>query len=1567
MTTGSSTCTFGQSWSSTYERTTITLTQVSDPNRDTRYSASAGYQKGKKYYGLFDPDRTYKYDNAKHYFYTQTGWNTVDPGNVRDANGNLLTIRAACLDGGTCDKFSGNWLNWLTMRRIDVAKKVLTGGRLGGDELDYVLIGSPIDSGYGQWKVFNDSGADAVYYTPFKTPMGVYSYSRVDKEQRTGNNGKYVPLLTFFKATSYTDSSHYATALGPLVTLSLDSSYGNPGESKLVDGVDKRSYDGSYYLAVKVGTVAANEPPAGVVQNMASKVRLGFMQFNYGIGPADSTYNDLGEERSTYDIDGDGTTDLRLRYADGGRVVNRVGDASRVNSWQKRADGNYVTIYSIVKNINETLWETYTPISEVMREAMRYFKQVPPAYAWVDTAGTVQPDYLVNNDWDPYYYAELGAKQDCAKSYIILVSDGEENNTHPNYNSCQTFGCTSRTAAPTDEYNGGSFRFRIDGTYMDDIAYIMYTTDLRDDINGKQNISLYTVLAFDEGGTAKRYMQTAALAGGFVDLNNDGQPGKSGNLNNNWWESYNWPNYDGMYEWDVGKDGSPDHFFAAADGYLLESYIQSIFNQIALGGGAGAVATISQDTKQADIIVRGAFDAVDPLDRTRYVWNGHLDVYWPNDTGKYEFELPGNNAQQFCRDIAVGHCPDAPKGKCCWDAGEEMANFTTTTTRPKVYSYVNGSQLLLNQTNAAQFTGLMRQKVEAPKVPSDGEVSTDQAAAIIQWLRGNVDDEGYPLSDAGTRIPDGCTGTGCVGPYRNRKDSKLGDIVYSTPVVVGPPPLGGVSAADPDVKSFYQFRTDNLYRDRVAFVGANDGMIHAYLLARWETNAITGESKWNYLCQGSGSDPACGQEIWSYAPSNLLSEIFQIAGVDYGRTDAGRCRHRSMVDLSPKAWDVYIASPDCPDNCCTTKRCWRTVIIGGERGGGDVYCAIDVTDPMNPRILWEHSVLKNLAVVYDQSGQKMSLPFRERDIDGDTYEDVYFNLKTIPMSWSEPIIGRVRIPHQGESNGVSFYRYTPDASGIPVLSARGFTRTTCTESGTTLDCGDYKRQIAFIGGGFRHYEPLNLGVAPNPDIDTVKKALLKPHLLALDIETGENLFQAAWALLVKARSDAGKLPDLKMPSDSTTQFIPRCLGDLAGLDVWANNDGYDDLGRFAEDGYMDRIYVGDLHGFMYRMVFNLKTFQDTSKNPTNWGLNVNFWPVKPLRSSITTVNSCDDQNVYRGCRQPIAVAPTVVLDGKSVSTSAPALRVLFGTGKLDDSPGDNGDMARMSFYNLLDRIKLFQTTLNSVTTDTALPGISASGSYTLTPAVTAGNPDTVTTVGTGQSNGFTITGTHFGITHGDGVCYSESSSDTSKDLIWAGLDCSEGHREKCCNWVNTAEQPDCCEQLTLSNHDVGQRSCPNCTSNPSSCQTIDGTANKITPCWGCIFDFENRGERVLGKAVTAGGYTFFSTFTPSDNACAMGGTARLYILDYRCKAFPDNFNPLIGQSGLLVTNLMTNESTPHQFGVVIDLGTGMPSRPVLDSRGESVLIQKSDGGFVRIPAPKYLVSPIQFKGGWSEK
>jgi len=359
------------------------------------------------------------------------------------------------------------------------------------------------------------------------------------------------------------------------------------------------------------------------------------------------------------------------------------------------------------------------------------------------------------------------------------------------------------------------------------------------------------------------------------------------------------------------------------------------------------------------------------------------------------------------------------------------------------------------------------------------------------------------------------------------------------------------------------------------------------------------------------------------------------------------------------------------------------------------------------------------------------------------------------------------------------------------------------------------------------------------------------------------------------------------------------------------------------------------------MGFNFMDYGNVN-NANNKGVNIQFWPTKPIPAASTPTNpaTCDLTNKFRGCRQPIQVAPAVSYDLASVASGAPKLRVLFGTGKFDKVTGgsdDKTDLTKMSFYNLADDIKGFCSTVAGQTVCEALPTINPTaevsiGSLQQSSPGPVGTYDVTIPTGEDVQKGFIISGTHFGLTFSDGACAAESSApydhyrsctesaavactgDTLTRICGsppkAGCDCKQAVRTACCNW--------------------------NESGTPDRCQTV-------TPCWSCIFDLSNDGERVIGDPLVAYGMVFFTTYVPTASACAAGGHGWLYMLDYRCMPLDSGFNPVTNAFGLAVVHL-------PGYGAKVDLGAGMPSEPVMDSTGQYIFVQKSDATMVKIGA-----------------
>jgi hypothetical protein len=159
---------------------------------------------------------------------------------------------------------------------------------------------------------------------------------------------------------------------------------------------------------------------------------------------------------------------------------------------------------------------------------------------------------------------------------------------------------------------------------------------------------------------------------------------------------------------------------------------------------------------------------------------------------------------------------------------------------------------------------------------------------------------------------------------------KIGDIINSTPVVVGSPPF---SYPFDDYSLFKYNMNYTTPRDPLVYIGSNDGQLHVI-------------------------DLDTGVQKWAFIPNVLHGKLnlAQKDPADNGRYDIcsdGYC-HQYMLDGSPTVADIYA------DFDGDTAKEWRTILIVGQRQGGDAYFALDVTsgkdfgDGTDPaKHLWE--------------------------------------------------------------------------------------------------------------------------------------------------------------------------------------------------------------------------------------------------------------------------------------------------------------------------------------------------------------------------------------------------------------------------------------------------------------------------------------------------------------------------------------------------------------------------------------------------------------------------------------
>jgi type IV pilus assembly protein PilY1 len=343
------------------------------------------------------------------------------------------------------------------------------------------------------------------------------------------------------------------------------------------------------------------------------------------------------------------------------------------------------------------------------------------------------------------------------------------------------------------------------------------------------------------------------------------------------------------------------------------------------------------------------------------------------------------------------------------------------------------------------------------------------------------------------------------GNFTEQRVWKLGDIFHSTPVVVGAPFLPGDS-------SYESFRSTYSGRTAVVIAGSNDGMLHAFR-------------------------ESTGVELWAFIPPDLLPRLKELTHLTG--------EHEFYVDASPVAADIKVGSD------------WKTIVIFGERRGGGVIHALDITnpsDPYYPRYLWS------------------------------------FTDSKMTESWSEPVIGKVKV-----SNG----------SG-------GFT----------------DKYVAFFGAGYESASNNTHGAA----------------FFALDLATGAKLWEY---------SNNGT-------TDNDRKYMRFSIpGNPLALDL-------------DNDGYLDRIYIGDVGGQLWKFdISAVATIDGTSHLVTNWTGKRLF---RPMLDTATADPSPPNNGEYHPT-QAIYGSPNATLDKDK------NLWLYFGTG--DRNHPNNLDTTNR-FYGIKD-------------------------------------------------------------------------------------------------------------------------------------------------------------------------------------------------------------------------------------------------------------------------------------------
>jgi len=662
--------------------------------------------------------------------------------------------------------------------------------------------------------------------------------------------------------------------------------------------------------------------PTGIIQDLDGKVRFGLEVLGTNSGSR----------------------------SEGGRVIARLGSPK-------------ATLVTAIEGPNANP-VTSTPMAEALYEAVRYYQAKPSAY-------NTSTDYG-DSTWNPT--TDPTIQYSCQKNFVLMLTDGEPNSndnlpglgTYPTLNGYTdgVFDVTTwESRIPADDradntnstcskvsYNN-SAQNNTNFERLEGVAFFAHNTDLRSDtfgniMAGNQNLTIYPVYAFGTGAGTKTLHMVAKY--GAYDSYNGADAGTSPNQ---------YPSPDQSKEWDKDDNCIPDAYFEGDDGAVLENGIKQVMSNILAKVASGTAASILSNSEGSGANLLQAVFYPDKIfaEGTEATWIGEMQNLWyyvdpfvnnstiredtdfVTTTPAHLLNLKNDYVANFIFDgtqtsvtlsqdtngdgkaevvKTSGNDPDTVKS--LWRAGKQL--WLKDPSARTIYTSTDGVSLL----------------------PGNG-FHSDNKLALVKYLQAATNDSG---AEAGSLI-NYIRGTDDPVKYRNRTVSilttapstytsntwKLGDIVASTPKLESSIKLNNYDADPPggyaDL-SYKKFIATTNYKNRgLVYVGANDGMFHAFKLGALTMTGsdITGDVK----AKLTGSN--LGEEQWAYVPRNVLPYLKYY-------TDRTNYKHLYYVDGPTLLADVAIGG--CTGggdySTCTKDTTagsnWRTVVIGSMGTGG---------------------------------------------------------------------------------------------------------------------------------------------------------------------------------------------------------------------------------------------------------------------------------------------------------------------------------------------------------------------------------------------------------------------------------------------------------------------------------------------------------------------------------------------------------------------------------------------------------------------------------------------------------
>lgn len=484
-----------------------------------------------------------------------------------------------------------------------------------------------------------------------------------------------------------------------------------------------------------------------------------------------------------------------------------------------------------------------------------------------------------------YFQNSLGGKvnpikHSCQKNFQIVFTDGYWNDSISGYGDVDGDGKSNTGADVAYYFYKNDLNLTIPDNVIPDAGS---EDDLDPDGDGRtwQHLVTFTVAFGVQGNmedTDGDGWPNADATG--TPWPGDGEPVKSGN----WGNPVSCGNctipdkVDDL--WHIAYNTNGTYAAASTPEEVVDKLIAAINNIAGRVGSAAAVALNSGTLNANTRVYQAKFNSID--------WSGDLESV--PIKSEIEYDADGNEIPQ------PASCAGKALGEVCgleWSASEELESRTYNSRT--IYTRNTDTDDIVAFEELSSLGAIQQTRLRTNPDTTVLETA-DRGQDRLDWVRGRSE-FGY---DTGFR----------ARTLGENGVKKLGDVIASSPEFVGIPEFLYSDSFESSAYSAY--KADNKDRTKMVYVGANDGMLHAF---RAED----------------------GYEEFAYIPGKLVNRLNDLTSPNYKK------EHEYFVDGSPVSFDAFDGS-------------WKTLLTTPTGAGGQTVFTLDVTDPDNfngSDVLWE--------------------------------------------------------------------------------------------------------------------------------------------------------------------------------------------------------------------------------------------------------------------------------------------------------------------------------------------------------------------------------------------------------------------------------------------------------------------------------------------------------------------------------------------------------------------------------------------------------------------------------------